>query len=731
LNNAPLRAAPGSKPIWTLLLILLLAGLEYLFFAWYLSEPLPNAPSTGGEPIRRSILLWEAVPGIKPGMPAGRALLYLAAGEFRHVENLPQRIPIVLAASLIAGAAIAAGRMVLRALRLLPALGRWERPALAFGVGASALGIMTLILGRLGWLAPWPIRIGLGALILLESGWTMLAGGRRIARIPPGFDQDSLSNPQATGLSPHRLAPILAFALVAGPFLVIMALAAMLPTYDYDAIEYHLEGPKEYYQAGRIAFLDHNVYTSMPFSIEMLHLLGMVVLDDWWWGALAGQLLVACFAPAAAVLVALSALRWGSARAAWVAAVVYLSTPWIYRIALFPYVEGPLCYYHAALVWAAARAWTIDPILRARCWALVGLLAGGAMACKYPALISAVAPFGLLATVAAVRQKAWPIVVAFGLGVALVIGAWLVKNVIDTGNPVYPLAYRVFGGRSWDEDREAKWNAAHGPKPISARALGDGLLDIAGRSDWQSPLYAALAPLALLRRGSRRQALLLFGYVAYIFMTWWLLTHRLDRFWLPLLPPAAVLAGLGADWVRSYVWTAVLVTVLAAGISSNLVFDSTSLAGFGEWTGDLINLRTRVPRSLNPPLARLDTELPPGAKVLLVGQAAVFHFNHPVVYNTVFNQDILETLTRGPSPRQPFRDPALVREDLVRRGIDYVYVDWREIDRFRSPGNYGFTAFVTPAVLDSLVRGGALEPPSLIGHQQELYRVRKPNSDPR
>ena len=31
-------------------------------------------------------------------------------------------------------------------------------------------------------------------------------------------------------------------------------------------------------------------------------------------------------------------------------------------------------------------------------------------------------------------------------------------------------------------------------------------------------------------------------------MIWWLLTHRLDRFWLPMLRPLAVLAGLGADW---------------------------------------------------------------------------------------------------------------------------------------------------------------------------------------
>ena len=82
----------------------------------------------------------------------------------------------------------------------------------------------------------------------------------------------------------------------------------------------------------------------MPFGVEMLHLLGMEVLGDWWWGGLVGQLLVALYAPAAAVLIAAAAGRPGSRRAAWFAAIIYLSTPWIYRLAVIAYVEGPLCY---------------------------------------------------------------------------------------------------------------------------------------------------------------------------------------------------------------------------------------------------------------------------------------------------------------------------------------------------------------------------------------------------
>ncbi|MCA1685993.1 MAG: glycosyltransferase family 39 protein, partial [Planctomycetia bacterium] len=567
---------------------------------------------------------------------------------------------------------------------------------------------------RLGWLAPWPVRVGLGVIAAAEG--VCLVRERVRGSLERGGGPPSRSD-GAEWRFVSGLLPGVGFFAVAGPFLLIMALGAMLPAIDFDAIEYHLQGPKEYYLAGRITFLPHNVYTSMPFNVEMLHLLGMYVLDDWWWGALVGQLLVALHAPLAAVMIAAVVRRFGSPRAAWFAAVVYLTTPWVYRLAALPYVEGPLCYYHAALVWAAARAWAEPaPRLRGRFWLLAGLLAGGAMACKYPALISAVIPFGLVALADAVRRRSPSALPAFAIGWAVVMTPWVAKNVVDTGNPVYPLAYRVFGGRHWDAAMDRKWSAAHGPRPIEGGLLWAAVVDVAGRSDWQSPLYVALAPLAFLRRGSRRVAAALGGYVAYLFLSWWLLTHRLDRFWLPLLPGLAALAGLGADWTRGKAWSAVVGLVVAWAFVANLSYSSTALTALNEWTGDLNTLRNTVPEMLNPSLAGLDAGLPAGARMLLVGEAAVFHVNHPVVYNTVFDDETFETLARGHSAAE-------VQAALKGLGITHIYVDWFDIDRYRSPGNYGFTPFVVPAEFDRLVEAGVLEPGVTVGKKRELYRV--------
>ena len=137
---------------------------------------------------------------------------------------------------------------------------------------------------------------------------------------------------------------------------------------------------------------------------------------------------------------------------------------------------------------------------------------------------------------------------------------------MDTGNPVYPLGYRVFRGPAWSEAREAQWQHAHGPKAATLNALGNSLVDVAGRSDWQSPLYLAFAPLALIRPGIA-QASSGAGGIRGISLSYLVAADPpMDRFWLPLLPCLAMLAGLGADWSTSWSWRMLRGTILVIAV---------------------------------------------------------------------------------------------------------------------------------------------------------------------
>ena len=137
------------------------------------------------------------------------------------------------------------------------------------------------------------------------------------------------------------------------PFLLLILLGAMLPPWDFDVREYHLQVPKEWYQAGRIGFLPHNVYGNMPLGAEMHALLGMVWMPgerNWWWGALAGKTVIAGFAPLTALGLLAAGRRFVTPGAGVVAALVYLSVPWVVHISQAGLIEGAVaCYLFLAV----------------------------------------------------------------------------------------------------------------------------------------------------------------------------------------------------------------------------------------------------------------------------------------------------------------------------------------------------------------------------------------------
>jgi hypothetical protein len=281
----------------------------------------------------------------------------------------------------------------------------------------------------------------------------------------------------------------------------VIVLGACLPSFDFDVNAYHFPGPKEWYQQGRITFLPHNVYTSFPFLTEMLVLGGMILKQDWNGGAVAGKVLLAAYAPLTALGLYAIGRRWFSPLAGAVAALVYVSAPWTFRISTIAYVEGALSFYLLATAWAVMQAWESRRSAVAGPWFLLaGLMAGSAMACKYPGLVSVVLPAGVVCGIAAWADRARLLKQGglFVVGVAVTIGPWLVKNLLETGNPVYPLAWNVFGGRDWDADLNARWNRGHFSHTFTFVEAARGLADVTVLNDWLSPLFFGLALLSLL-----------------------------------------------------------------------------------------------------------------------------------------------------------------------------------------------------------------------------------------
>ena len=197
---------------------------------------------------------------------------------------------------------------------------------------------------------------------------------------------------------------------------------------------------------------------------------------------------------------------------------------------------------------------------------------------------------------------------------------------------------------------------------------------------------------------------------------WWLFTHRLDRFLVPAIPLAAVIAGVGAEHALRQPLKWVVYALLAIALAYNLVYVSTpmplamALAGDNRWLAPLETLRTDEP-SEQSPISRINADVrwlnahvPPGQAVLCIGEAAVFDLEMPVCYHTCFDDCLLVNWMAG-------RSAAERRQELHKRQIAFVYVDWAEIERYRAPGNYGFDPGFSRELLDELVAQGVLALP--------------------
>ncbi len=648
-----------------------------------------------------------------------------------------QRVPVIGTGLLIVLGACALGHLLLRTIRLQ--LDRWslERIVLSAGLGLSGVSLLTLCCGLLARTFPMVMsRAVFGSLLIMLTAIEvilLLRDARVIDTKNPTPEPEHTATPWREvllrGQIPFPIMTRVVVGIVIGLFVTAMALGAMLPSVDFDVKEYHLQGPKEWYQTGAISLLSHNVYTSFPFLTEMFPLLGMVLTDDWQRGALVGKFVLMLFGPLTALGVFALARRWFDSRAAWAAALIHISTPWTYRISVIAYAEGGLTFYLlASLLTVLLVADAPDPGERLKRIFVCGLLAGSAMACKYPGVLSVVIPLGvtllwMTARHTNHRRALGVTALAYVVGCAITVGPWLAKNLIETGNPVYPLLNSVFHGSDWTPTLEANWKRGHGPPHHDPTDLAVKLFDVTIKSDWLSPLLFSMAALTLLVRRQQRLIRGLWLYVGFLFLSWWVLTHRIDRFWIPLIPIVSLLAGIGIWWTSHRVWQVAAGAAVSLCVLFNLAFIATPYCGLNAWLADYdelwetAQLTSGTIRSVN------GMDLPPDSKVLCVGEAQVFDAQFPLVYNTVFDISIFEQWCSANEPDVPPADQPLkpadqIRQNLIDEGVTLILVNWAEIIRYRM--TYGYADFVAPRRFAELIQHGIVTPGPPLTHPRKL-----------
>jgi hypothetical protein len=494
----------------------------------------------------------------------------------------------------------------------------------------------------------------------------------------------------------------------------------------YDVLEYHLQVPREFHNAGRIIQLKHNCYSYYPLGVEMLFLMAMCLRGGAYEGMYLAKMLHGVFGALAVAAVFLSLKRDEDARGRFAAGLL-ATMPMIVYLSFLAMVElAEICYLALAVLWLREYLRKSTP----KAAACAGLMIGASCAVKYLSIVFVAAPLLIVMITAAFAKRDrlahLPIV---GLMILLPFAPWLVRNTIYTRNPVFPLATGVFGKAHWSEESNKRWVDGHAPElrppvpqpprwkqrpqPKHAELFFHNFLV----SQLFGPMVVLIALVAVATMIADRKRpdswdVALVATAGMQLVLWAGTSHGMPgRFVVPVTVPvcllaAGVLARLAKVQVNPFrkgsmrpahgPWGLAPATVLflataAVGLMTSYSVFLSCTYGRGDppWPGGKIAAEGFRYRHV--------AELAEGSKILMVGEARAFFYPVNTVYSTAFdNHPLAELAESGKTPSE-------IRRQLRRRGITHILVDWLEV--WRLAESYGYPAALVGDMLPRLRDG--------------------------
>ncbi len=562
----------------------------------------------------------------------------------------------------VGGLAVGVGMYLLGRLPLSAG----ERIAYGGALGLGLLAYAVALLAALHWLS------GLWLLLAL-----LIAGGLwGWARSLRPWGQAGLSSPPD---SPRWI--WLVWALVGALMLTALALCLLPPDgNEWDALAYHLAFPKLYLQAGGMVPIPFMHQSYFPPLMDMLFLLGL-----WLDGEPCAKVFHWLMALLMVVGTAAFVNRVGG-QGVW-GALLLAGTPVIVWQAFSAYIDLSTALYVGL---GAFALWCAVSTRDGRWLWLAGVMMGFALATKYTALLSG----GLwvvvgLAWCAWARWQAGLRTLALTAVIAMLMGApFYIRNWLWTGNPVYPFAYEIFGGRNWSRAqaqayRNDQLRFGMGREPSQLLMLPWNLT--AHPLHFADPIGASVGERVYLLPSAGMGYLATLGLMAGIGVapgTGWLLAlaglNTLGWFYLmqqvrylilvfPLLTAAGtsrLRASNGARWLRALY--AILLGVQALytlWLFSNAYLTMVPLA--------LRDREAYLERRLQiyPAIRYLNTQTPPDAGVILLDETRGYYLDRRYLWGNAGHHRLI--------PYEQFRTAGELTDWLRQHGFRYVLINTR------------------------------------------------------
>ncbi len=228
--------------------------------------------------------------------------------------------------------------------------------------------------------------------------------------------------------------------LAGGAFVLLLFILTLVPPVARDELTHHLALPEIFLSRGRAVVLPFAEQSYFPMQLTMLY----TPLLAQGWESLPKDLHLLFGVATVAVLFLYLSSRVATGVASFVALLV-LTTPTVATLATSAYVDLGLLFFTTVSLVALLRWSSTD---KTSLLGLAGFAAGCAGAVKYNGYLTI--PLVALGTITLSPKRDGASIVRnvliFGLAAALPLLPWMLRNYLETGNPVFPLMRSTLGG---------------------------------------------------------------------------------------------------------------------------------------------------------------------------------------------------------------------------------------------------------------------------------------------
>lgn len=320
-----------------------------------------------------------------------------------------------------------AGRKI---TRQFPSLTHWlDDMLVSFGAGFGIVSFIMLLLGSLGWFYVPVLAFVLLLILVLNVGELRDFYERMNAHL----SQEKLST-----LNTMEKFLVFIFLLAA----LVCFLICFAPSLVWDELHYHLPVPALYLKAHRIVWLPYLPYSNFPQLMEMLFLPALALGS-----ASSTNLVHSFFALLTQLCVYRLASFFCSRQAGLFALMSFLFIPVAFALSPTAYVDFGFSFYGMLAFYLLVRgaAEGNRPLLL-----LSSVFIGLSFCTKYSGIFFYVISVAYLLYQRA-RLKPFLLSLRFIAAYAVIpvffLLPYLLKNLLLTGNPVYPFLFHVFGGK--------------------------------------------------------------------------------------------------------------------------------------------------------------------------------------------------------------------------------------------------------------------------------------------